>query len=331
LRRQITMLAFAMSLVATACGPAQADPEGLDIVVTTNIWGDVVSNIVGDDANVEVLIPLGGDPHDFQASSAQVARINAADLVIANGLGLEEGLLTVLSAATADGVRVFEVAPRLDPIDFDFDHHGHDHDDDHDDHDDHDDDHDDHDDHDDDHDHDLDPHVWMDPVRMAQGARLIAAELALVAPDIDWAARAETYAASLMEAHREIEEMLGSVPPANREMITNHEVFGYFAERYDWHILGTIIPGGTSVGAPSAGDLADLIELIIDEGVRVIFVETSSPDTLARVIADEVGEQVRIVELHTESLGEPGSAAGTLIGMLKENARLISEAMSADG
>jgi zinc/manganese transport system substrate-binding protein len=171
----------------------------------------------------------------------------------------------------------------------------------------------------------------MDPVRMAEAARLIAAELAIIAPGVDWAARAEAYAAELMSAHAEIEALLAVVPEADRKMVTNHEVFGYFADRYGWELVGTVIPGGTTLGAPSAADLADLIETIRHEGVRVIFAETSSPDVLAQVVAQEVGEQVTVITLHTESLGEPGSEADTLIGMLLANARVIVGAMTATG
>src|SRR5690606_14860366 len=105
------LVPFAM--IVSGCGSGGTPTDGLRIVVTTTILGDVVGNIVGDEATVEVLMPTGADAHDFQASASQVASINRADLVIANGLGLEEGLLNVLAAAKQDGVRVFEVAPLL--------------------------------------------------------------------------------------------------------------------------------------------------------------------------------------------------------------------------
>src|SRR5690606_21125259 len=142
--------------LATACAPDGPVGEGPSVVATTTILGDVVANIVGEDARVEVLMPAGSDAHEFQASAAQVSRIHQADLVVVNGLGLEEGLLQVLAAAAADGVRVLEVAPPLDPLPLDDGH---------------------------DHPGDLDPHVWMDPVRMADAVRLIATALTEAAPD----------------------------------------------------------------------------------------------------------------------------------------------------
>lgn len=317
MRRHSTILAFAFALLVTACGD-QADPnDRLNIVVTTNILGDVVSNVAGDDASVEVLMPVGVDAHDFQASSAQVARIREADLVVAIGLGLEEGLESILAAAASDGVRVLEVAPLLDPIPASSGTDDHDDDDEPDDA------------HDDE--HDVDPHVWMDPIRMADAARLIADRLKNIDPGFDWEGRAEAYALELLEANTQIEALLATVAPADRMMVTNHGSFGYFAARYGWEIVGTVIPGGSSLADPSSAELAELVETINDLGVRAIFVETSGPDTLARVVAEVVGEQVEVVELHTESLGEPGSEAGTLIGMLLENARRITDSLTRSG
>jgi len=312
MRRGLGGFVLAVALIAVGCSTQPTPTEKPSIVVTTSILGDVVSNVVGDRATVEVLMPAGADAHDFQASAAQVARIHNADLVVANGLGLEEGLAPVLAAAAADGVRVFELAPRLNPIPFVFGH----------------DDHDDEDEDEDeaDHDHDLDPHVWMDPVRMAEAGHQIAFELEQIDPETDWMGPAKMYYAKMIAVHREIEQMLGTVAPADRKMVTNHASFGYFADRYGWEVVGTVIPGGSSLGAPSSADLAELVAGILAEDVGVIFVETSSPDDLARVVAAEVGRDMQVVTLHTESLGDP--PADTLVGMLEENARLITQALT---
>ena len=86
--------------------------------MTTTIWGDIVSNVTGDAALVEVLFPVGADAHDYQLSSAQVASMQEADLVVVNGLQLEEGLLDVIESLEADGASILEIAPMLDPIAF---------------------------------------------------------------------------------------------------------------------------------------------------------------------------------------------------------------------
>lgn len=316
-RRKVTttlraMLA-ALAMVAAACSAGDVQPA-LTVVVTTTPLGDVVRNLVQNDGSVEVLLPIGADSHSYQASSQQVAMIQGADLVIGNGLGLEEGLADILDSAEADGANIFEVAPLLDPMPFP----GHDgecdpgttHAED---------------------DHEpgsCDPHVWMDPIRMGEAARLIAAELAAVDPSIDWAGRAEDYADQLVAADTEITTILSAVAADQRKLVTNHEAFGYFAARYEFEVLGVVIPGGSTLAEPSSAELAELVEEIRRQDVAAIFAETSEPSRLAEAVASEVGDDVAVVELYSESLGEPGSAADTLIGMLTTNARLIADALS---
>jgi zinc/manganese transport system substrate-binding protein len=298
----------ALAVVIAACSPGVGEvvsEEGLLVVATTSILGDVVGNIVGDDAGVEVLIPSGSDPHDYRASARQVAMLREAGLVVVNGLGLEESLADVLDAAVEDGVRLVEVGPMVDPIPFGnapcdpgaAELSG------------------------------CDPHVWMDPLRMVEAVRLIAAELAEVAPGVDWASRAESYVAELEAAHTEIASLLGEIPQERRVLVTNHDALGYFADRYGLEVVGTVIPGGSTLGEPSSADLAALVEVIEDRGVPAIFAETTQSSVLAEAVAAEVGRVVKVVELYTGSLGEPGSGAETLIGMLLTDARLIAEAL----
>lgn len=304
-----------MALLTAGCGTGSdvTDEPRLRVVATTTVLGDVVENIVGDDATVEVLTPVGADPHDFQASAAQVALINQADLVVANGLGLEEGLEDVLEAAAADGALVLEVAPLVDPIPFGFETEHEDEAD--------------HEEHEDEADHGGDdPHVWLDPLRMADAASLIAERLAEIDSEIDWSSRAEQYAAALAAADVEIADILSSIQV--RLLVTNHDSLGYFADRYGFEVVGVVIPGGSTLGDPSSGALADLIEVMQHEGVRVIFGETTQPGALAEAIAAELGDDVRIVSLYTGSIGEPGSGADTLVGMLQTNAERIAEALA---
>jgi zinc/manganese transport system substrate-binding protein len=221
-----------------------------------------------------------------------------ADLVIANGLDLEEGLLDVLEGAVADGANVVRLGPALSPLDF-----GHEP-------------------------GSLDPHVWLDPVRMAEAARLIAAELDALDDSVDWGARAESYAAALAEVDDRITEILSVVPPGERTLVTNHDALGYFAARYGFEVVGTVIPGGATLAEPSSAELADLVAEIALRGVPAIFVETTGSATLAEAVAREVGDEIAVIELFTGSLGGPGSGADTLVGMLLTNATLIAEALS---
>lgn len=303
---RLATLAAVLAVLIAGCGSSDAgEGEGLTVVATTTILGDVARNVVGADAEVVVLMPVGADPHDFQASAAQVARINDADLVVANGLFLEEGLDDVLDAAVADGVRVLEVAPRLDPIPFALDpglrednRNGGD-----------------------------DPHVWFDPIRMSEAARLIAAELALVDPQADWMARADAYAEELANLDAEIVATLSGIPAGRRRLVTNHGALGYFAARYGFEVIGTVIPAGSTLADPSSEELSQLIAVMETEQVNVIFAETTLPSELADAVAAELGERVDVVSLYTGSLDEPGSGADTLIGMLRTNADRIAAAL----
>jgi zinc/manganese transport system substrate-binding protein len=258
---------------------------------------------VGDQGEVEVLIPVGADAHDFAPSAQQVSLISTADLVVANGLGLESGLQDVLASAADDGVTVIEVAPLVDPLPFsspEGEEEGQ---------------------------ADLDPHFWMDPVRVGEAAVALGDEMAVLMPDGDWQQQAAEYAAEMSSAHVAMGDLLDAIAPDRRQMITNHESFGYFAERYGFEILGVVIPGGSTLAEPSSAHLADLIGLMRETGARVIFAETSQPTTLADALAAEMGGEVQVVELFTESLGGPGSGAESLSGMLIANAGLIASAL----
>ncbi len=283
-------------MVALAgCGdPTAGADDDLLVVATTSILGDVAAGVVGDEGDVEVLIPIGVDAHDFSPSSQQASILARADLVVANGLGLEAGLEDVLASVANDGVRVLEVAPLVEPIEF--------------------------------RDGGPDPHFWMDPARVGDAALAVASALDEHHPG-GWQERADSYAAGMAATDREIEELLSPVPEDRREMVTNHEAFGYFADRYGFEVIGVVIPGGSTLAEPSSAELADLVEVIEHSGTSAIFAETTQPTSLAEAVAAELGGEVEVVELFTESLGGLGSGAETLREMLVTNAGRISEAL----
>jgi zinc/manganese transport system substrate-binding protein len=316
----------------TSASPEAPDadpPSDLTILATTSIAGDLVAQVVGDLATVEVLMPIGADPHDFQPSSRDAARLRQADLVVAWGLGLEEGLEDVLAAAVTDGVLVVELSALVDPIAYgdagDLDHDD-DHDDDHADHDD------DHADHDDDHaDHrhgEFDPHVWMDPLRMAEAARLLGSLLTDIDPIADWTSMAEAAAAEYEQVHADIEQILSVIPDEQRKFVTNHDSLRYFAVRYDFEVVGVAIPGGSTMAAPSSGQIAALVDTIRRTGVTVLVAETINPGGLLDAIAGEA-EGVSVVEILTDSLAEPGTPGDTLAGMLRHNATVLAAALTS--
>lgn len=296
--RPLILVLLCVGLV-TSCSNGQSAEAGRpEIVVSTTILGDLVRNVVGDAAEVEVLLPTGADPHDFQMSPRQVAAMVEADLVVVNGLGLEAGMDDVFTEVVVDGAKVIEIGPLVDPLPLA------------------------------ESPSQLDPHIWMDPLRMADAAVIIAAELAGEFPAVDWPAMAADYAAELWAADAEIESILGEVGDGDRTLVTNHDSLGYFALRYGFVVIASVIPGGSTLAEPSSAELAALVEIIDREQVRAIFVETTEPGSLARAVAEEAENEIAVVELFTGSLGEPGSGADTLIGMLKTNAQLIANSLS---
>lgn len=308
-----------MALILTAaplvgCSEDGAVDDRLLVVATTTILGDIAENVGGDAARIEVLMPRGADPHDYEPSSRQVALLAEADLVIANGLGLEEGLEDAIDGIREDGVPVLEVAQLVDPRAFG--EHGQGHDDEA-----------------DDQGHDLegfnfDPHFWFDPDRVAKAGRLIATALSEIDPTEDWLSRAESYAADLAAADMRIAMTLAGVPAERRLLVTNHDALDYFADRYDFEVVGVVIPGGSTLGEPGSQELAVLVALIDSLDIPAIFADANDPSAIAAAVAAEAGHPVAVVSLNTGSLGEPGGPADTLIGMLEENARLIAEALA---
>ena len=340
--------------VADDADAAADDADRLQIVATTSIIGDLVANVTGDDAEVTVLMAPGVDPHGYEPSASDGRILREADLVVANGLMLEENLVSVLEAVEEEGGNVLSLAEQLDPIDFDWDGpghaHGHDDHDDHDDHghDDHDDHgHDDHDDHGhddhDDHGHDdhdghahadEDPHFWFDPLRTSDAVGMIAEAIAELDDRFEadeWMARADAYAEQLVELDEEMLEMFETIPEANRSLVTNHDALGYLAYRYDFEVLGTVIPGSSTQAETDARGFAELVETLEEAGVEVVFADNTDSTVLAEQLASEVVGRsdldVQVVELYTGSLGEPGSGADSYLGMLRTTSTLITEAL----
>jgi zinc/manganese transport system substrate-binding protein len=312
----------------TASAPAAAGTAS--VVVTTTMLGDVTNDIViCGGGTVEVLMPNGADPHDFSASSDQVASMINADLVVANGLGFEAGLIDSMANATSDGANVFEVAPLLNPIEFggashseEGDVHSDEEGDVHSD-----EEGDVHSDEEGDVHGSLDPHFWFDMNRMATAAELIGAELTTVTGDAAYTTCAATTATQIRAAESDVRATLESVPADKRILVTDHDALGYLADVYGYEIAGTVIPAGTTLAEPSSADLAALVATIEAEGVTAIFANTSAPTSLAEAVAAESGSNITVTPLYVESLGEPGSPAATYIDMMRANAQLIAEGL----
>jgi len=307
---------LALGAPLAACSSEETANDGastVNVVATTTILGDVAQRIVScadPEATVTTLMPIGADPHDFSASSTQVAEIVQADIVIANGLGLEAGLDDALDNAASDGAQVIEIADMVDPIPFG-DHAGEHADDEK-----------------SDEEHgDEDPHFWFDMNRMAMAAEIIGDEIATDNGQ-QYAECGREVADEIRAAEADVRALLESVPTDQRILVTDHNSLGYLAEAYGYEIAGTVIPAGTTLAEPSSAELADLVQVMKDEGVRVIFANTADPTALSDAVASEVGGDVQVVELYVGSLGEPGSDGEDYLSMMRTNATLISNALN---
>ena len=284
---------------ATACTGSGSDQSSDHrIVVTTNILGDVVRNVVGDIAEVQVLMKPNADPHSFGVSAQEATAMTTADLIVYNGLGLEESLQRHVDSASESGVRTVAVGERVDPINYrSGDNEGR-----------------------------PDPHFWTDPQRMLAGVDAIVDALREHVPGIDAAQvsrNAEVYRAKLRGLSDLMAERFGEIPTERRKLVTNHHVLGYLAERFGFTVIGAVVPSGTTLASPSPSDLESLAATVRGAGVPAIFVDSSHPDRLARVLADEAGVEIDVVSLYSESLDEPGTPGGTYLDMMRTNTDAI--------
>ena len=300
------LLAGCGSAADSTTSPGTGAGARAKVVATTTIWGDLTGQIVtcAGAGDVTTLMPVGTDPHDYSPSSQDVASMVSADLVIANGLGLEEGLAQSIESAKSDGATVFEVAPELDPLPFgeNVEDHAGDH-------------------------GSEDPHVWHDVTRAAKASGLIGAELTKATGNADYAECGTLLQGELMTVNDEVAATLAKVPEERRILVTDHDALGYLAAAYGYTVAGTVIPGGSTLAEPSSAELAALATTVSEAGVPAIFANTANPQALIDALASEVGD-IKVVDLYVDSIGEPGSGADSYQGMVRTNAQRISDALA---
>ena len=177
-----------------------------------------------------------------------------------------------------------------------------------------------------------DPHIWFDPVRISGTLDELAHEIAettgLSESEIE--ACASKYREALDDAHHETQDIVADLEPSHRVLVTNHDALGYFADRYGFRVVGSVIPAATTAAEASIAHLEALAEIIEHEGVAAIFSETTHSTETAEQLAAEIGE-VQVVSLDTGSLGPAGSPSDTYIGLLTSNAAAIVAALQSDG
>lgn len=311
-------LIILLTLVVSACSPQPA-PEptqgGLPrVLVVETFLADIVQNIAGDRLKVETLMPSGIDPHSYQPSPQDVARIAESDLLILNQLGLEEALEKVLLSAGGDFILV-EASAGLTSRDLADDLHEGEgpHDEEaaevgsH---------------------YDTDPHFWLDPINVITFVKNIRDGLIQVDPagaEI-YTLNAETFIAELIQLDAWIIEQVAQIPLQRRLLVTNHESLGYFADRYGFTIVGSIIPSVTTGASPSAQDLAALIDRIKETGAPAVFLETGTNPRLAEQLKAETGIKIA-PGIYSHSTTEREGPASSYLEMMRYNTTVIVEAL----
>jgi len=281
------------------------------IVVTYSVLGAIVGELVGDQANVIVSIPNGLNLHEWEPSAKDIEALNNADLIVRNGLSLEAGLEKTLDTAASSGVPIFTASDHIEIRyvgEGEMNEHEEELEDGEEEH---------------EHHHEAgsaDPHIWTDPLTMKNVVRALSLELKNTL-GIDVSNKAAELETRLDDLDAEIRQTLAVVPEEERYLVTGHESMGYYADRYDFKVIGAIIPSISTQAEVSAGGLAELKELIEQYNVKAIFTETGTSPVVAGAIADETG--AKAVELNTHVLPDDGS----YFSMMREITSVIADAL----
>ena len=298
---------FLIALLLSSCQVKPESPSGnpgnLRVLAIESFLADIAQNVAGERLGIETLLPTGLDPHAYEATPKDLVKIAESQVLIINGAGFEEWLQPTLDS-TGGERQIIEAAAGLESRRLtaaEAGEHGH---------------------------GAGDPHFWLDPNNVVQYVENLRDGLSQADPAGSqvYAANAEAYIARLKELDAWIVEQVAQIPPERRILVTNHESFGYFADRYGFQIAGSILPSFSTGASPSAQELAQLVEHIRELHAQAIFLETGANPQLAQQIAEETGIQV-ITELYSHSLTGPDGDAPNYIEMMKFNVGTIVAAL----
>lgn len=312
MRTIFIFIVFAVVAVPLAAGCGSDEEEtGLEIVATTGIAADLARQVAGESVTVEQLIPDSASPHDFQLSAEDRQKLEEAELVVSVGAGLEAGvpleevgsprwalaanagrLLALGDHPEHEGTHAEEGGAEAEGEEDQAE---------------------------------GDPHVWMDPTRVAAAMPSLGEAIAGIDPEAarTHRRRAMDYVTRLRSLDRRVVRMLDAIPPADRELITSHDSLGYFAERYGFEVRATVFPASGPEAETSAAGLAELVDAIDTHDVPAVFAQREDdPGTLA-----EIAEQEGIVIEDGLAIESPGSV-GDYPSMLLHDAKLIASALS---
>ena len=320
-----TLLTCIAAVLLLTLAAAASDPPDRPIraVATFSILGDMVSRIGGEHVTVTTLVGPGGDAHVYRPTPTAARAVSQAHVLVVNGLDFEGWLDRLIEASDFGGVRVVAAAG-IEPIaiddvgevdqDHDLDHGAdepaEDHDEEH-------------------HDHDhgaLDPHAWQSLRHAVAYVDNITAALAKADPDNAGAfyRNRAAYVAEIEALEAEFRALFAELPPGSRTIVTSHDAFRYFGRDYG---LAFIAPQGLSTASEaSAKDVAQLIELIRDQGIRAVFTENVADPRLLKRIADETDATIG-GKLYPGALSDLDGPAPTYLDMMRHNARTLMQAL----
>jgi ABC-type Zn uptake system ZnuABC Zn-binding protein ZnuA len=293
MQRQIILIPFIVSFLLAACqsGPTEVEipEEAAEVLVVESFLADIAQNIAGEQEQIGLLIPPGADPHTFQPTPQDVAKIANSQMLIANGAGLEEWLQVVIDNAGGERLVVEAAEGLMESSD-----------------------------------RPGDPHFWLDPNYVIHYANQLRDGFIQIDPggEARYAENTNEFIDQLEELDAWISEQVEQIPADRRLLVTNHESFGYFADRYGFEIIGTIVPSVSTGSSPSAQQLVELVEAIRATRTGAIFLESGSNPELAEQLAREAGVTV-IVDLRTQPLFPQEG----YIEMMKYNTQAIVEAL----
>jgi zinc/manganese transport system substrate-binding protein/manganese/iron transport system substrate-binding protein len=296
------VVTLALVAVGVACGDggeASRPPAAISVVATTTQIQDFARQVGGERVHVVGLLPANVDPHDYEPTPRDVARIAGADLVLEHGLRLDAWMDEIVkqSGTHAPVVVVTQGITPLPGTEPGEEHSG-------------------------------DPHVWFD----VANAKIMVADVrdALIAVDPAGAAgyveRADAYLGQLDALDGWIRQQTATLPEGDRKLVTNHDAFGYYVHAYGLTFVGSVVPSLDAQSQPSARQISTLVENIKAQGVNAVFTESSLNPQLARQIGREAGVSV-VDDLYGDALGPPGSGADTYIGMMRTDTTLIVDAL----
>jgi ABC-type Zn uptake system ZnuABC Zn-binding protein ZnuA len=265
-------------------------------VATTTHIAEFASRVGGERVRVSSILHAGDDPHEYQPTAADARAIADADVVLRHGLGLDRWVDDLIEAAGTTAVYTATRDVPLRPGDAESP--------------------------------EGDPHVWQDPRLAKAMVANVAAALAERDPaNADqYTAGADRYGQQLDRLDRDLATMIARIPPENRKMVTNHDAFHYYCDRYGLEFVGSIIPSTSTEEGVPAGSLERLIKLILDRHVKAVFSESAVSTRVADEIASRTGARV-VTGLLGDSLGEPGSGRESYEAAMRANTSVIVDAL----